>query len=84
MNINESLIERQELSEAASSSKEPQPCKASSNGVDEEITESLNIDLIVPEAADKQEEAEVTMISEGYEDDRNIEPLLLGQDDSVA
>ena len=83
MNINESLIERQELSEAASSSKEPQPCKASSNGVDEEITESLNIDLFVPEA-DKQEEAEVTMISEGYEDDRNIEPLLLGQDDSVA
>lgn len=24
------------------------------------------------------------MFSEGYEDDKNIEPLLLGQDDSVA
>ena len=89
MNINESLPERQEISEAASSSKEPEPCKASSGGADFESAENvmqnevpMDIDVSIAEA--DQQEAEETMLSEGYEDDRNMEPLLLGQDDSVA
>ena len=40
MNINESLPERQETSEAASSQKEPQPCRASSGGADFESADN--------------------------------------------
>ena len=36
----------------------------------------MNIDINIVDNG--QQEAEVTMFSEGYEDDKNIEPLLLG------